>query len=131
MTINVSWRDETETVIQYTCASAWDWTDLHQAVKGSADLMDTVDHVVHQVIDLGGYSQLPKGNALGHFRLVMQVSMGHANSGHVIMTNPNAFGRALANTFMRIYRKEGIADRFHFVGTLDEAQALLEDLIPG
>lgn len=131
MAIEAGWMDETRTVIRYRCVSAWDWTDLHQAVKDSVALMDTVDHEVHQVIDLGTYTQLPKGNALGHFRLVMQVSMGHPHSGHVIMTNPNAFGRVLASTFMRIYSKDGIAARFHFVATLDEAQALLAELVAG
>ena len=117
MVIEVGWQDETRRVIRYSCISAWDWPDLHQAVKDSVTLMGTVDYPVQQVIDLGVYTQLPKGNALGHFRLVMQVSMGHANSGHVIMTNPNPFGRAMASTFMRIYSTEGIAGRFHFVGT--------------
>ena len=128
--IKVDWQDETRTVIRYRCASAWDWPDLHQAVKDSISLMDSVDHAVHQVIDLGAYNQLPKGNALGQFRLVMKVSMEHPNSGHVIMTNPNAFGRALAGTFMRIYSRDEIASRFHFVETLEDAQTLLAERIP-
>lgn len=128
MAIEVGWSDETQTVIQYRCVSAWDWPDLHQAVGQSVALMDTVDHVVHQVIDLGAYTQLPQGNALGQFRLVMKVSMEHPNSGHVIMTNPNAFGRALASAFMRIYARHDVADRVHFVDSMEAAQGLLASL---
>ena len=130
MNIQVSWYDESRTILCFACVADWDWEDFHRAIEEGYHMMGEVDHQVHMVIDMGRFGQLPKGNAMVHFRQVMGTAQSQSNRGYVVMTNPNAFGRALANTFMRVYRKEEAGRWTRFVSTFEEALTFLSELVP-
>ncbi len=123
MGIIVDWDNPEKTVIRFVYSGQWTFGDLFDAMQASRELMDTVDHPVHGIIDMQESKLMPNG-ALSLGRNVTM--RRHPNQGKSIIVGASGFARTLYDVYRKVYRTTFDESAFAFASTLDEARQLLE-----
>lgn len=116
------WSDEEKTLILVDFPERFTWTEYHESVAITAEMIRGVDHVVDVISDVTN-SKLPKGNPFPQFyRLINALP---PNTGAVINFGASGVERALASAFLYVYRRRYNSLSLHVVGTFEDAQEIV------
>jgi len=124
MSINVGWANEEQTIIHLELQRGWKWNDLYGAIQQADDLITSVPHTVHLLIDIRNAGGLPAD----FMRVAGDIfSKGSArpNEGRKVVIGAGALIRMAYTTFISTFGSQMKDRAFLFASSLDEAQALL------
>jgi hypothetical protein len=68
MTINISWHNPQQTILYHTYKGEWSLEDFNQSFNEMSAFCDSVNHSVHNIIDVTESRLLPRGNVITQFR---------------------------------------------------------------
>ncbi|MBL8153998.1 MAG: hypothetical protein JNM70_07430 [Anaerolineae bacterium] len=120
MPIHITWGNPEHTVILQEFQGRWNINDLHTAFDQTNEMKKSVPHTVNFICDLR-QSGMPSGNFLS---VVRRLERQPSNIGRTIMVGANHYIKTLGEVFKTI--SPSVLKTFFFVGTLEEAWALIE-----
>jgi hypothetical protein len=123
MQIEVKWDNETQAAIYMKFQRGWTWPDLHRAVDQADQLIVSVPHTVHLIIDIREAGGLPPDFMSAAGELFAQGD-ARPNEGRKIVVGAGAIIRAAYNGFTAVYGRQLQGRPFTFAGSLDEARAM-------
>lgn len=102
MDIQVTWFDETQTIVSMKFPEQWSWPDFHEAVRKSQALHSSVNHPVYAIAD---YSQSVKTPALSvpDLRRIASRSTGVSNLKRTYIVGSGVRVRMLLEIFGRLF----------------------------
>ena len=122
MGISVKWDNSEQTVIRFVYTGQWTFGDLFDAMESARDLMDTVNHPVHGIIDMQDSKLMPNGV----LSLGRNVTMRkHPNQGKSIVVGASGFARTLYDVYRKVHRTTFDESAYGFASSLEEARQLL------
>lgn len=119
MSVEVRWYDERQTFLVIGLNFPWNWIELEDSFRHSVAFLDSVDHVVHFLVEFPSVGGRPEGNSLVHLKRIFQHTNTHPRTGIIYLVNPNPFARAIIDVLLRLYRQE--AQRIRIVANREEA----------
>lgn len=122
MPITNSWDNAEKTIVRMEISGAWTWDEMNRAFNESTAMLDSVNHIVYQIVDMS-QSQHTPGNFIPNARNLMK--RRHPRLGIAVFVGANAMVIGLWRMFARVYTIIAREQNFTFVGTLDEARALI------
>ncbi len=123
MPISVRWDNTEKTCIYYEFIGQWSWDEFDAVYADVYEMLDTVKHKVHAIVDLRNSHLLPQNTLTQMRRLTFQQ---HHNGGITIFITENKFAHTLFNILTGVLRE---AKRiFRIVHTPTEAYQLIESL---
>lgn len=123
MPISVRWDNTEKTCIYYEFIGQWSWDEFDAVYADVYEMLDTVKHKVHAIVDLRNSHLLPQNTLTQMRRLTFQQ---HENGGITIFITENNFAHTLFNILTGVLRE---AKRiFRIVRTPEEAYQLIESL---
>ena len=122
MGITVLWDNPDQSIIRFVYVGSWSFGDLFDAMQEARNLMDTVDHPVHGIIDMRESKLIPNGT----LSLARNVTMRkHPNQGKSVIVGANGFVRTLYDVYRKVYRTTFDESAYSFASTLEEARTNL------
>lgn len=121
MAIETRWLNDEKTTIMRTFSGVWTWEEFDASQHEVIDMLRSVTHNVHQLLDFTQSSHLP-ANVLTQLR-----NSGKdmpTNRGKSIVAINQSFYKQMYGILNRIF--PAITERVVVVGTLDEALAHLK-----
>ena len=94
MPITVRWDDDAHTRIYYVFSGAWKWEEFDALYGEVYQMLDTVKHKVHAIVDIRESNLLPQDTLTQMRRLTFQQ---HENGGITIIITDNRFAHTLYN----------------------------------
>ena len=93
MKITVDWYDpETKSILIYHFSDGWTWNDYINAGNEAVQLISSVPHTVHTIMDVRDVSLVPKG-AITQMRRAVSIEPQSNNGQYVIVgSNSNVIG---------------------------------------
>lgn len=123
MPISVRWDNTEKTCIYYEFIGQWSWDEFDAVYADVYEMLDTVNHKVHAIVDLRNSHLLPQNTLTQMRRLTFQQ---HENGGITIFITENKFAHTLFNILTGVLRE---AKRiFRIVHAPAEAYQLIERL---
>lgn len=119
--IQIAWDDDAHTIIRETYIGDWTWDDFYHSVGVVPQMMMSVSHTVHILIDLQESGTVPIGSALVHARNAMQHFPD--NWGIMAVVGPSMFIRSLVDIIRRILPGR-MAGKIFVARSLQEAYEL-------
>lgn len=120
MGIQVQWDNPQHTIIRYDFAAHWTSEDFFDAIAADDDMIASVDHPVHLILDMSKSDTVPVVQLTRLRRIAGSVG---EQTGLIVLVGANMWINALADIFQKVY-----ASRVdHFCGllhapTLDDAR---------
>lgn|GEM_PF-3365836 len=71
MSIEISWDNEVKTVVCLKLLEDWSWRELYDHNQEIVDMMASVDHPVHLLIDHTSNAPLPTNGVITHARNIL------------------------------------------------------------
>lgn len=124
MAITVNWADDRQQVINLVFQPGWTWDDLRAAIQKADELIISVSHTVHLLVDIRKAGGLPAD----FMRVAGELFEGgeaRANEGQKVIVGAGRLLQMAYNGFLKVYGHRLKNRPFHFAGNMDEAQALL------
>ena len=122
MGIVVEWDNPEQTIIRFAYSGQWTFGDLFDAMQVSRDMMDSVNHPVHGIVDMQDSKLMPNGV----LSLGRNVTMRkHPNQGRTIIVGASGFARTLYDVYRKVYRSTFDESAYGFAASLDEARHIL------
>jgi len=120
MSIKVHWDNSEKTICRWVFGPGWSWDDIIVADQITHDMYDTVNHNVHNIMDLSEAGHAPTG-LLNRAPQIARMLQGHPNDASpVIIVGASGFTTHLITIFDRVY-----SGKIASVSTLDEAYAIV------
>src|SRR5258705_6013933 len=119
MAITVQWDNPEQTIIRFEYSGQWTFRDLFDAMHEARNLMDSVGHRVHGIIDMRESKLMPNG-ALSLGRNVTMRK--HPNQGKTVIIGANSFARTLYDVYRKVYRSTFDESAYSFAATIEEAR---------
>ena len=101
MSIDIAWDDPEQTIIRWDFGDNWTRTDFKNAFKTTLEMAESVDYRVDVIPFVGRAFNVPQGILSDFSHINRYVS---ANTGLIVVTGGNSFGRMLIETFKRVHR---------------------------
>ena len=127
MPISYKWYNSDKTVILLTLERNWTWDDYLYVQESLFGMIDSVETVVHYLLDVRSSRGLPLG-ALNKLPAIF--SKTHPRRGKTIVLGANATIRNVWELLRKVIPQMS-EPRYFFVATLEEAEALLLTLQKG
>lgn len=123
MQIETKWDDEAKTAIYLKFQRGWTWPDLRGAVETADQLIISVPHTVHLIIDIREAGGLPRDfmSAAGE---LFEQGEARPNEGRKIVVGAGALIRTAYKGFLAVYGSQMQGRPFTFAGSLDEAREI-------
>ncbi len=125
--ITIEWANPERNLIRVIYKQrGWTWRELEAIFKQQFALIETVTHPrVDILIEVGASNWLPTGIPL--LSVVKNVAQYiHPRQGCTVIVGARGFLKALSDSIMRL--RSMTYRNFHFVDTLPQAQALLDEV---
>jgi len=126
MKIKSEWDNDAQSVIRHEFERGWTWTDFHQALDNAYNMMGTVDHEVHVILDFRNANLIPNG-ALTQLKMAY-TNPKHDNIGKTIVVGANNFMQALVSVGTKLAGTSSDNWDVQFANNLPEAYQILEKL---
>lgn len=127
MPILVQWDNPEKSIVRLEFERGWDWDVLKQAIQQADDLITSVSHTVHLIIDISKAGGLPRDFMTAAGDLFEQ-GEARANEGEKIVVGAGMLIRAAYAGFQAVYGYRLATRPFQFVGNLEEARNLVKAL---
>lgn len=127
MGIQVAWANPDQTILQLEFRRGWTWEDLYGSIQQADDLITSVPHTVHMLIDIREAGGLPRDfmKVAGD---VFASGEARANEGQKIVVGANALIQMAYKGFLTVYGHKLQNRPFLFAPTLDAAYTMLESV---
>ncbi len=122
MGIVVQWDNPEQTIVRFLYSGQWTFGDLFDAMQIARELMDSVHHPVHGIVDMQDSKLMPNG-ALSLGRNVTMRK--HPNQGKTIIVGASGFARTLYDVYRKVYRTTFDESAYAFASSLEEARLML------
>ena len=122
MSVELRWLNVEHTILFYDVRGVWTWADMYAAVVRAHNIMDTLDHTVHSIVDMSAAGRMGD-NPLTHGRRLGAAT--HPRAGLSIFIQAPAFMRVLFGTLGRLNPQ--LKYRIQFASTREEALAVIEE----
>lgn len=116
MSIEVRWDNDEKTIIYYTFHQGWTFKEFHEVYAEVYEMLDTVNHTVHAIVDLGNTRIFPTDTLREMRNLTFEQ---HENGGITVIITHSRMAHSLYSVLKSIITQ--FAQVFHLVHTLDEA----------
>jgi hypothetical protein len=124
MPISYDWYDADKSVILLILEKDWGWDDYLQVQAELFRMIDSVDTIVHYLIDVRSSRSLPIG-ALNKLPTIF--SQTHPRRGKTIIVGANSTIQNLWNLLRKVIPQMS-EPRYFFVADQNEVEALLQSL---
>jgi len=125
MPINVTWKDESKTVLLFIYDGQWALSDFYDITQKGNTMLDEVTYPVNLVLDIRGSKTLPNG----FINAISNVSRkSHPNTGIMVMVGINVFARTFIGWYRKIYPAKTGEKTIYYAGSYDEAQTIIDRL---
>lgn len=120
---NILWHDPEQTILRTEYSGAWTWDDFHAAVETAVEMMKSVPHRVDLIVAPQPNSVMPHSSADPHLKRAIQ--MLPPNFGIQVIVTQNAWSRAMASIFTKLFSGGSFKGRLYFVANVEEADKLI------
>ncbi len=124
MSISVRWSDDHQTMIHMELKRGWKWHDLYGAIQQADDLITSVPHTVHLLIDIRGAGGLP-ADFMTVAGDIFSKGSARPNEGKKIVVGAGPLIRMAYTGFISTFGSQMKDRAFLFASSVDEARALL------
>jgi len=121
MPISISWDNTDKTIIQYRFEGRWTWDEFNKGLFEANSMMDSVNHTVHVIVNMGNSAALPRGAIT---QIASLRTRKHPRIGVTILVGASSLVQSIHSAMTKIYA--GIDRNFKMLPTLEEARAVLE-----
>lgn len=128
MAINVFWSNLEQTALVIRYKKPWTWAEFDTARNDMLILLNEISHSVMLILDVRE-AGLPPDGAFRRFKEVSDIN--HPNVGKLLFVAPRyitQFIKSLTRVLMTVYPNNLVYRKFIFVGTLEEALALIPEI---
>ncbi len=101
MSIDVSWDDDTRTIIRWDFGEKWTWEEFHEAFRRSNEMNDDRSYRVDVIPNAANSPHMPLG-ALSEFRRLDDQLP--SNVKLIVVAGSSPFTRSMIELFGKIYR---------------------------
>ena len=124
MNISIAWDNDEQTIIRYVFKKGWSWKELHGIFQQSYEMMDTVDHIVSDILDFSDASIFVPSGAISHGKRILN-NERHPKLGMTVILG-SLFVNNIYGALKRVTKKDPILQwDIGFAKTLPEAYALI------
>ncbi len=120
----ILWHDPEQTIIRTEYSGAWTWDDFHVAVETAVDMMKSVPDRVDLIVAPQPNSVMPHTTADPHLKRAIQ--MLPPNFGIQVIVTRNAWSRAMASIFTKLFSNGAYKGRLYFAASVEEAEKLIQ-----
>ncbi|MEZ4669687.1 MAG: hypothetical protein R3E39_17420 [Anaerolineae bacterium] len=121
MTIQVGWDSSQRNIIHIIIERGWTWDEFEQAIQQADNLIVSVSHVVHLVVDIQQAGGLPR-DWMGRAGQLFAQGEARSNEGYKVVVGAGWLIRTAYQSFAAVFAQ----DRpFHFAATYDEALQMI------
>ncbi len=124
MAINVKWEDEQRTVIRIAFQRGWTWDDLNKAIVQADQMIISVPHEVHLLIDIRNAGGLPR-DFMTRAGDIFAQGDARPNEGQKVVVGASWLIRSAYNGFRAVYGSQLQGRPFIFADSPEDAQGLL------
>lgn len=124
MTIQVEWDTPEKKLIHLQFERGWTWDELKASIQRADDLITSVSHTVHLIIDISHAGGLPKDFMSAAGDLFAQ-GEARANEGQKIIVGAGFIIRTAYAGFQAVYGHHLEGRPFLFAKNMDEARTML------
>ena len=124
MAIQVRWESTARNAIYLEIQRGWTWPDLHEAIHQADQLITSVPHTVHLLIDIRKAGGLPRDFMTAAGDIFAQ-GEARTNEGQKIVIGAGMLIRAAYSGFLAVYGRQLQGRPFIFADSLDEARAMV------
>lgn len=124
MSITVRWANDRQNVIHMEFQRGWKWHDLYTALEQTDDLITSVPHTVHLLIDIRRAGGIPADFVTVAGDMFAKGS-ARPNEGKKIVVGAGPLIRMAYTGFISTFGSQMRNRPFLFASNLDEAQAML------
>jgi hypothetical protein len=127
MGIQVAWTNPDYRVMKLDFQRGWTWDDLYAAIQQADDLITSVEHRVHMIIDISHAGGLPRDfmRVAGD---VFDSGDARPNEGQKIVVGASGLIQFAYNGFLKVYGHKLQNRPFQFAPSLEAAYNLLDGL---
>lgn len=122
MGVTPIWDNPEKTVVRHIFDGRWTIGEIWHSAGEAWQMMHTVPHTVHAILDLRNGNAYPSGVLSVSNRIVVHRP---TNAGIIILVGPGSFVRMLASAFRKTYGRLHPGFIFHVKDNLDEARELI------
>ncbi len=124
MPITLQWHNADQTILFCRVEGEWNWTDFRQAFVASSEAIQSLEHVVHVMIEMVHGVACPPASPFPHLgRALRQLP---ANLGLLTIITQKSFVKMTVAIVTKMHEQQ---DRFFVVTSSDEAEAILFETI--
>ncbi|MCU0511572.1 MAG: hypothetical protein MUE40_03285 [Anaerolineae bacterium] len=127
MSVHPEWDNPEKTIIRHIFSGNWTIDEIRRSAAEAWQMMRTVEHPVHAILDMSQVNTLPSGGVLAQANRI--ATHRPPNAGAIVIVSRSEFIVSLANAFSSIYGRVHFNLRFKVVKTLDEARYFLQDVV--
>lgn len=124
MSIGVRWGNPAQTIIHLEFKRGWKWQDVYAALQQADDMITSVEHVVHLLIDVRGAGGIPVDFMTVAGDMFAQGS-ARPNEGKRVVVGAGTLGRLAYNGLASAFSRQLKNRAFLFASSMDEAQDML------
>jgi hypothetical protein len=124
MSVHVKWADPSQHIIHLEFQRGWSWGDVRTAIQRADDLIVSVPHTVHLMIDIRKAGGLPRDFMTAAGELFSQGD-ARPNEGKRVVVGAGPFIRMAYNGLASVYGHKLGARPFLFADNTEQAHALL------
>jgi hypothetical protein len=118
MSVDANWLDDEKTVIVVAYGETWTWDENMAALRKTFEMMESVDHRVHTILDHTHVVRAPRQSIV---KIPEMASLPQSsNQGLTIIVGAAGIWHNVAEIFAKLIRME-----LHYVDTREEADALI------
>ncbi|MBI1277522.1 MAG: hypothetical protein GC179_05290 [Anaerolineaceae bacterium] len=128
MSFEVTWYDETQSIIQISNLSNSTWNDYHQAIKQATQLLIST----HNRVDVIFYDTIgmPAGDPMPHLKAGFTKMTSYENMGLTIAVSPriiSGFNKIIIEAMRVLYRINKQHDGGHVASINEAITVILKD----
>jgi hypothetical protein len=118
MSVDANWLDDEKSAIVVAYGETWTWNENLAALRKTFEMMESVDHTVHTILDHTHVVKAPRQSIV---KIPEMASLPQSqNQGLTIIVGAAGIWHNVAEIFAKVFRME-----LHYVDTREEAEALI------
>ncbi|MBL8165556.1 MAG: hypothetical protein JNJ61_26470 [Anaerolineae bacterium] len=125
MSIKIGWDSAEQQIVRLEFQRGWTWDTLNKAIQRADDLIISVPHTVHLIIDIRNAGGLP-GDFMTRAGDIFAQGDARPNEGKKVVVGAGPLIRAAYSGFLAVYGHKLQSRPFHFASSLDEARDMVE-----
>jgi hypothetical protein len=119
------WDNDEKTIVRHIFQGHWSIEEIRVSARMAWQMMHTVEHPVHAILDMREGDILPSGGVLAQTSRI--ATNRPKNAGVIILITRNPIVRTLGKAFRAAYGRFHPNLRFYFADTIEDAYQLIRE----